>query len=153
MFTVILPQTESCAFFYPARSHDLYNQWMTSPFISFAKWLQFRTQWTLPRKTWKNGSMKRIVSLMDLKKSRRKQKSRSCTYFWVVIKVFLSLKLSFVDCPCRQFILCTRQKWLNNKSLLFPVGLVGVFSLYLVFGYGADLIVTALGFAYPAYQS
>ncbi|XP_048584115.1 receptor expression-enhancing protein 5 isoform X2 [Nematostella vectensis] len=32
-------------------------------------------------------------------------------------------------------------------------GLVGVFSLYLIFGYGADLIVTVLGFAYPAYQS
>lgn len=37
--------------------------------------------------------------------------------------------------------------------LLPSLGLVAVFALYLVFGYGADLIVTALGFAYPAYQS
>ncbi|RMX42706.1 hypothetical protein pdam_00021405 [Pocillopora damicornis] len=39
------------------------------------------------------------------------------------------------------------------KKNPIPAGLVGIFALYLVFGYGADLIVTCLGFAYPAYQS
>lgn len=39
------------------------------------------------------------------------------------------------------------------KRIYIFLGLVAVFALYLVFGYGADLIVTALGFAYPAYQS
>ncbi|XP_073242712.1 receptor expression-enhancing protein 5-like isoform X2 [Porites lutea] len=39
------------------------------------------------------------------------------------------------------------------KRIYQFLGLVGIFALYLVFGYGADLIVTVLGFAYPAYQS
>ncbi|XP_029182909.1 receptor expression-enhancing protein 5-like isoform X1 [Acropora muricata] len=43
------------------------------------------------------------------------------------------------------------KQWAANNPV--PSGLVAVFALYLVFGYGADLIVTALGFAYPAYQS
>ncbi|CAH3042321.1 unnamed protein product [Porites lobata] len=43
------------------------------------------------------------------------------------------------------------KEWIKTNPL--PAGLVGIFALYLVFGYGADLIVTVLGFAYPAYQS
>lgn len=43
------------------------------------------------------------------------------------------------------------KEWAKNNPI--PTGLVGIFALYLVFGYGADLIVTVLGFAYPAYQS
>ena len=39
------------------------------------------------------------------------------------------------------------------KPVFASLGLLGIFALYLIFGYGADLIVTALGFAYPAYQS
>ncbi|KAL9986900.1 hypothetical protein ACROYT_G001111 [Oculina patagonica] len=42
-------------------------------------------------------------------------------------------------------------EWAKKNPI--PAGLVAVFALYLVFGYGADLIVTILGFAYPAYQS
>ncbi|XP_068694455.1 receptor expression-enhancing protein 5-like isoform X1 [Montipora foliosa] len=43
------------------------------------------------------------------------------------------------------------KEWSVNNPI--PAGLLGIFALYLIFGYGADLIVTALGFAYPAYQS
>ncbi|KAK3735171.1 hypothetical protein QZH41_018137 [Actinostola sp. cb2023] len=39
------------------------------------------------------------------------------------------------------------------KKLYLFLGVVTVFSLYLIFGYGAALIVTAIGFAYPAFQS
>ncbi|XP_078373438.1 receptor expression-enhancing protein 5-like isoform X2 [Oculina patagonica] len=45
------------------------------------------------------------------------------------------------------------EKKTGVKRIYLFLGLVAVFALYLVFGYGADLIVTILGFAYPAYQS
>ena len=58
----------------------------------------------------------------------------------------MQLKLNDCEDGC-----CSKVQ--HGCTLSVVSGLVGVFSLYLVFGYGADLIVTILGFAYPAYQS
>lgn len=63
------------------------------------------------------------------------------------IYIFLGKNLVVGVFLCRGFSAC------EIHMLLPSLGLVAVFALYLVFGYGADLIVTALGFAYPAYQS
>lgn len=87
------------------------------------------------------------------RKSRGENKNQeAASVFGLAISVFVVQKGVLSIAHAVSFFV-TRQKWSSETSLCFVAALVGVFSLYLIFGYGADLIVTALGFAYPAYQS
>jgi hypothetical protein len=51
------------------------------------------------------------------------------------------------------YVTAKSQSWSRVNACFIILGAIGVFSLYLIFGYGAALIVNALGALYPAYAS